>query len=77
MIILTIFKGQDTLENGFLFFLELVLTVAINVDVGFRIKMMGWKVYFAHKWNIIEALISFACLITFILLVFRKYFCPI
>jgi len=72
MIIITMALGKETLESGFMFALELFLTVAIVVDVIFRIKMMGLRQYFSYKWNVLEAFICICCSLTFVFLVFRK-----
>lgn len=72
MIVLTLALGKDTLETTFMLLLDLFLTIAIILDVAFRIKMMGARNYFSHKWNVLECGISLCCAITFIFLIFRK-----
>lgn len=72
MIIITLFKGKETLDTSLMLNMDLFLTVAILLDVVFRIKMLGAKTYFSHKWNILEVGISICCAVTFTLLILRK-----
>lgn len=73
MIMLTLVLGKETLDSKPMLILDLFLTATIVLDVAFRIKMMGARQYFSFKWNIFEAGISLCCVLTFVLLILRKF----